>query len=973
MAVQPLPPEALVTRCTLEHLDFTTTADLDGEDVEFIGQERPIAAIELGVSIARQGYNIFALGPSGTGKYTVIEHYVGRRAAAEPPPADWCYVNDFEQPSRPRALRLPAGMGKQLQQDMDRLVEDLRSGLSSAFESEEYATRRRALEEEFSEREQERLAGLKDDAHKRSVALVRTPNGLSFAPMKDGEVVSPDDFGKLPEEERKSLQGEMEALQELLQKVLLQLPRWKREFGARLRELDREVAAVVADDLVDDLLEKYAALPDVTAYLAAVKRSVDDHLADFLDSGEEKPEDGQEGATPLPDAFKRSPALRRYRVNVLVDSSGATGAPVIYESNPSYLNLVGRVEQMSMMGALLTDFTLIKPGVLHRANGGYLILDARKVLTNPDAWEGLKRALQFRQVRIESPVQMHNLTSTVSLEPEPIPLDIKVILMGERQLYYLLAQADPDFNELFKIAADFDDEFVRDDDTTAHYARLIAAITRQEELLPFDRAAVCRVVDRASRLAGDSERVTAQMAAIVDLLVEADHWARQGGADLVGEAQVRQAVEAQVRRADRVQTQVREMMLRETLHVDTQGARVGQVNGLSVLAMGTYSFGQPSRITAGVHLGKGEVVDIEREVELSGPLHSKGVLILSGFLRDRFAQERPLSLGASLTFEQNYGGVDGDSASSAELYALLSAVGRVPLGQSFAVTGSVDQRGRGPGHRRRQREDRGLLRPVPGARAHGHAGRAHPARQPQAPDAPRRRGRGRRGGHVRHLPDRDHRRGHRGAHGSAGRRARPRRRVPGGLGQPHGGRQARGARRDEPRLARARPDGRRRPGRRGRPAGCVAACRHGAAFGGPARPRRLLLRCQQVQHQLVAAGLRARRRPPSRRGRYSCRRFSSARLRCRLRPNFVTCTAVVARSKRSSSRVVWPSSVRSRTWMAFAVTATSMRTVKPWLSAFSRLVSWVATPNATPPASGLVTSSAVVAAPVATPATASFT
>ena len=695
MAVQPLPPEALVTPCTLEHLDFTTTADLDGEDVEFIGQERPIAAIELGVSIDRQGYNIFALGPSGTGKYTVIEHYVGGRAAAEPPPSDWCYVNDFERPSRPRALRLPAGMGKQLQQDMDRLVDELRSGLSAAFESEEYATRRRALEEEFSEREQERLSGLQDDAHKRSVALVRTPNGLSFAPMKDGQIVSPDDFGKLPDEERKHLQGEMEALQELLQKVLLQLPRWKREFGARLRELDKEVASVVADDLVDDLLEKYEDMADVTSYLETVKLSVDDHLADFLDPGEEKSEGGGDGdgTPPLPDSFKRSPALRRYRVNVLVDSTGATGAPVIYESNPSYLNLVGRVEQMSMMGALLTDFTLIKPGVLHRANGGYLILDARKVLTNPDAWEGLKRALQFRQVRIESPVQMHNLTSTVSLEPEPIPLDIKVILMGERQLYYLLAQADPDFNELFKIAADFDDEFVRDPGTTGHYARLIAAITRQEELLPFDKAAVCRVVERASRLAGDSERVTAQMAAIVDLLVEADHWARQAGAELVGADHVRQAVGAQVRRADRMQAQVRDMMLRETLHVDTEGERAGQVNGLSVLSLGTYSFGQPSRITASVHLGKGDVLDIEREVELSGPLHSKGVLILSGFLRGRYAQDRPLSLGASLTFEQSYSGVDGDSASSAELYALLSAIGGVPLKQSFAVTGSVDQRG----------------------------------------------------------------------------------------------------------------------------------------------------------------------------------------------------------------------------------------------------------------------------------------
>ncbi len=690
--VQPLPPEALYTRCTLEHVDFTTTADLQ-DGIEFVGQDRPIAAIELGIRIDREGYNIFALGPTGTGKYTVVKRFVGEFAAAEPPPDDWCYVNNFEQPSIPLALRMPRGMGKQLKRDMERLVEDLRTGLSSAFESEEYATRRRTMQEEFHEREEGTFGELRERARERGMAMLRTPAGLAFAPVTDGKIVPPEEFQNLPAEEQKRVQDEIEGLERELQTVMLQVPRWQREFRNRLRDLNNEVSGFVVNDVLDDLLDKYRELPDVVVYLQAVQRSVSDRPEDFLEAGEQGQPEGPAALLPIPDNLKQSPALRRYRVNVLVDSSDATGAPVIYESNPSYMNLVGRVEQMAVMGALLTDFTLIKPGVLHRANGGYLILDALKVLTSQYAWEGLKRALQFHQVRIESPVQMLNLTSTVSLEPEPIPLDIKVILMGDRQLYYMLAQADPDFNELFKVAADFDDEFKRDDDIIRQYAKLIATIVRRQNLLPFDRAAVCRVVEHAARVAGDAERVTARMRVIVDLLEESDHWARREKATMVTAAHVQQAIDAQVYRSDRIRQKLQEEMLRETLLIDTEGAKVGQINGLSVMQLGTFAFGRPSRITATVHMGKGEVVDIEREVELSGPLHSKGVLILSGFLRNRYAQEHPLSLGASLVFEQSYSGVEGDSASSAELYALLSALSRAPIMQSLAVTGSVNQRG----------------------------------------------------------------------------------------------------------------------------------------------------------------------------------------------------------------------------------------------------------------------------------------
>jgi lon-related putative ATP-dependent protease len=690
--VAPLPPEALYQPCTFDQLDFTTTSDLE-EEVKFIGQDRAVKAIELGITIQRQGYNIFALGPSGTGKHDLVQRLVGTRAATEPPPNDWCYVNNFQQPYIPRALRLPPGTGQALQRDMEQLIEELRTGLSSAFESEEYQTRRRVLEAEFNERQQGSLKGVQEIARERGLTLLRTPAGLAFAPLKDGEVLPPEEFQKLPEEERTRIESEITTMQEELQKVLLQVPRWEREFRTRLRDLDQEVATLVINDVISDLYVKYKELPNVVEYLQAVQKDVGENLGDFLGDAEERAQAEAAMNLAAPTGGKQSAALRRYQVNVLVDASDAEGAPVVYETNPSYLNLVGRAEQMAMMGALITDFTLIKPGALHRANGGYLLLDAEKVLATPYSWEGLKRALRFRQIRIESPIQMMNLSSTVSLEPEPIELDVKVILLGERQLYYALTQADPDFLDLFKVAADFDDEFVRDDETVRQYAHLIATIVKQEELLPFDRGAVCRVIEHAARLVEDRERVTARMQTIEDLLLEADHWASLAGADTVSLPHVQQALDAQIYRNDRIRERMQEEVLRQTIFIDTEGTKVGTINGLSVLSMGTFAFGRPTRITATVSMGKGEVINIEREVEMSGPFHTKGVLILASYLRSRYAQEQPLSLDASLVFEQSYGGVDGDSASSTELYALLSAISQVPIRQSIAVTGSVNQLG----------------------------------------------------------------------------------------------------------------------------------------------------------------------------------------------------------------------------------------------------------------------------------------
>jgi lon-related putative ATP-dependent protease len=687
--VSPLPPEALYRRTDPALFDGRTTLDLP--DVpDFIGQERAIKAIEFGIAMTRQGYNIFAFGPSGTGKFSLVHRYVEQFAAGEPLPSDWCYVNNFEQPYKPNALRLPAGRGKELRSDMQRLIEELRTALASAFEGEEYQTRRQAMEVEFQERQQESLQRLQEQARERGMILLRTPAGLAFAPLKDGAVVAPEEFEKLPSEEQERIKSEVLVLQEQLQKVVALGPRWEREYRQRKRELDQEVADVVLVGLMDDFYAKYNDLPEVVAFLQAAQMDVREHLVDFLGDGEKS--EGER--TPaMPDGSAASPLLRRYQVNVLVDASEFAGAPVLHESNPSYLNLVGRVEQMATMGALVTDFTLIKPGVLHRANGGYLILDALKVLGNPYAWEGLKRALQFRQIRIESPVQMLNMTSTVSLEPEPIPLDIKVILLGDPLLYYQLANLDPDFNELFKVGADFGDELARTREAERLYAQLVATIARREELRPFDESAIGRVIEQGARMAGDAERLTIRMQPVVDLMEEADHWAGEEGAAVVSSAHVQQAIDAQIYRADRIRTHMQEEILRGTIFIDTTGEKVGQINGLSVLQLGTFAFGHPSRITATIHIGDGEVLNIEREVEMSGPLHSKGVLILSSFLSARYALDQPLSLSASLVFEQSYGGVEGDSASSAELYALLSTIADRPIKQSLAVTGSVNQWG----------------------------------------------------------------------------------------------------------------------------------------------------------------------------------------------------------------------------------------------------------------------------------------
>ncbi|HWA48247.1 MAG TPA: ATP-binding protein [Dongiaceae bacterium] len=681
-----LSPEQLFNRCDPASLPGDTTDDL--EDLPgLIGQERAIEAVAFGIGIKRQGYNLFALGVSGTGKHSVIADYLRRQAGRQATPDDWCYVNNFTDPQKPNALRLPAGRAAAFRDAMRKMIEELKAVLPATFEGDDYRARREVVDEQFKGQSEQAFSELQKKAQAQDVALIRTPMGLALAPVKGGEVLRPEEFDKLPEAEQARIKSVIEALQQELEAVVRQVPDWERRHREAVRALNHEVTRFAVAHLIEELRRAMQDLPEVIAYLGEVERDIIENANDFLPQARSMPpgmENGEGG----------SPSFRRYQVNVLVENAPDQGAPIYYEDRPNHQTVVGRVEHMARFGTLVTDFNLLKAGALHKANGGYLIIDAIKLLQSGIAYESLKRALRSQEIRIESVEQMLSLASTISLEPEPIPLDVKVVLVGEAKLYYLLQEADPDFPELFKVQVDFEDRVDRNVHNTALMARLIATSVRREKLRPFSRTGIARLIEQASRLVEDAQKLSTHMRSINDLIVEADHFAAIAGVARVEAEHVQQAIEAQIRRSDRLPQRMREEVLRGTYRIETTGVEVGQVNGLSVISLGATAFGRASRISARVRLGRGEVTDIEREVELGGPIHSKGVLILSGFLGGRFGRDRPLSLAASLVFEQSYGGVDGDSASMAELCALLSALADVPISQRFAMTGSVDQNGK---------------------------------------------------------------------------------------------------------------------------------------------------------------------------------------------------------------------------------------------------------------------------------------
>ena len=669
-------------------LKFATTDDLAALP-GLVGQERAVEAVEFGIAMQRPGFNVFAFGPSGSGKRTLVQQLLESRAASQPTPPDWCYVNNFEDSRRPKCLRLPTGRAAPLRDAMKHLVTELRIVLPAAFEREDYRSRREIIDQQFKHRQEEAFGGLEHKAEGKGIGLLRTPIGLALAPVRNGEVVPPDVFKRMPAEDRQRITGDIAALQAELEGIVRQLPDWEREHREQVRKLNRDTTSAVVNDLLAEMRHGFADLADVVAYLDAVQRDILEHADDFIVS--ERPE---APAGIPPEMAAEAPSFRRYQVNVAVDNSQTKGAPIVWEDQPTHQNLVGRMEHIARFGALTTDFNLIVPGALHKANGGYLVLDARRLLMASFGWEGLKRALRAGEIRIVTLEQMLSLTSTVSLEPEPVPLQVKVVLIGAPLIYYILADADPDFLDLFKVAAEFEDRLDRSPDIMALYARLIATAAQRNQMRPLDRDAVARVIEEAVRIGGDGDKLTTQIATVSDLMQEADHLAAGLGKTVIAASDIEAAAAARRRRADRLYWRFQEEITRQTIRIETDGERVGQINGLSVFALGGMSFGHPTRITAQVRFGRGELIDIEREVALGGPIHSKGVLILSGFLGGRFGRNGPLSLTASLVFEQSYGMVEGDSASAAELFALMSALSETPIQQCFAITGSVDQLGR---------------------------------------------------------------------------------------------------------------------------------------------------------------------------------------------------------------------------------------------------------------------------------------
>jgi len=678
-----LSPDRLRKRCEPDGFTFETTADLPALHGE-LGQERAEEALRFGLAMRQPGFHVFVLGESGTGRHAAVFRLVNELAEQGEVPPDLCYVHNFDDPLRPRLLGVPAGRGATLRGEMQTLIRELGPAIDAALASETHSTRIEALQDAHKAREDGALDELKQGCSAEGVALLRTAEGFVFAPTVAGETMSPEAFDALPGSEREAIEGKVSAWSTKLTALLELFPGWRKELREAMKRAERDALAPAVAHLLRGPRERYADLPQVLAFLEAISGDILDSGVEWRTPGEEEEDVGDDEA---------GTRFHRYQVNLLVDHSATRGAPVVFEDNPAFGNLVGRIEHIAQMGTLVTHFNLIRGGALHRAQGGYLVLDGERLLSQPYAWEGLKRALRGREIRIEPPAEAQGWSNILTLEPEAVACDLKVVLIGDRELFYLLTEHDPDFPELFKVSADFDDDLERTKENVGYYVRLLATLARGAGLAPFDRAAVARLVEHGARLAEDAGRLTLQARALTDIMREADFHARTGQRPVVGRTEVDAAIAARTRRFSRYSERVKQDMLEGTTLISTAGVRAGQINGLVVVEVAGEYFGHPMRITASVRLGDGDVVDIEREIELGGAIHSKGVLILSAFLAARYARRQPLSLSASLVFEQSYAPVEGDSASLAELCALLSALAQVPIRQSFAVTGSVNQFG----------------------------------------------------------------------------------------------------------------------------------------------------------------------------------------------------------------------------------------------------------------------------------------
>ena len=696
MAITKLTSEQLYRKCDAAKFDFTTTADLE-ERLSALGQDRAICAVELGINIKSRGYNLFCLGPEGTGKTSLVKRILEKEGKQRPTPDDWAYVYNFDEPHKPIAVNFPAGAAAGFAKDMEEFAYAMEHDLPEAVKNELYEEQLSVIREKYQEKRNDYVKVLQKKAKGKKVSLLHMPMGVVVAPMKNGEIISPDVFDTLSDDEKNEIMADLNAMQEEIAQHQDDAPGWEEKQTEEIKKLQEKLVKDAIKKPINDIKQKYRGNKKVAEYLKAVQNYILENIPSFVPNYDQdsKPQTEEEPMAGLLSQLKNQQEEDKYskfKVNVVVKNVPDSGAPIVLLDHPTQGNLVGKVERIQQFGALITDFTLIKGGALHRANGGFLLIDARKLLLQPYSWDSLKRALASKEIKIEAPSEDTSF-STISLDPQPIPLDVKVVMTGDAELYDLLSERDPDFSDYFKVEADFGMIIDRTDENEVEYAKLIGSLTKKKNLRSLNKQAVARVIEYSSRLADDSEKLTAHVSSIGDLLKEADYWARKSKASQIGKNHVDQAIKSQIYRSDRVNRAMLEQIYKGTILLDVKGERVGQINGLVVYNFTRNSFGKPTRITTQVRLGRGEFINIEREVAMSGPIHSKGVLILQALIANRFAKRSPLSLSASIVFEQSYGGVDGDSASSTEYYCMLSAIANLPIKQSLAVTGSINQFG----------------------------------------------------------------------------------------------------------------------------------------------------------------------------------------------------------------------------------------------------------------------------------------
>ena len=686
-----VPLKQLRRECNVRTLKFKTTAELVPLDGT-VGQERAVSALDFGLSIEAAGFNVFVSGPPGTGRSSEVKTQVVRVASKRPAPRDWCYVFNFRDPARPRALSLPPDRGHQLSHDVAELVDAVRAEVPRAFESDEYIQRREQVGREVQTQREKFFEALQKEAGERGLAVNVTPMGITTMPVMDGKPVAKEQYDALTDERKHALQGHTAELDSIIAQMAPQLRRLDRGARELLAELDKQVMVAIASPRVEELKRDYHAETAAVEFIDALGADMIEHIDDFRapDEAQQQP---QQALPPGLAVAPRDGVFQRYKVNVIVTHAANATAPVVVEESPSYYHVFGSIDYRSSFGSMVTDHTMIKPGALHRANGGFLVVQALDVLTQPLVWDTLKRTLRTGQLRLENLGEQFSVIPTTTLSPEPIPLNVKVVIIGTGRVFQILQSSDEDFQKLFKAKVDFATDVGRSAEHLRAYARFIAKQVRELGMRPFGRAAVAQVIEQSSRMVADQQKLSLRMMEVVDLLVESDYWACDEQSPSVRARHVEKAIEQKVYRSNLIEERVQEFITNGTIKVDVAGSTVGQVNGLSVFDLGDYSFGRPSRITARVSMGRGQVINLEREIQKSGPSHSKGFLILQGYLNGKFAHRQPLSFAASLTFEQVYDEVDGDSASSTELYALLSAITDIPLKQGFAVTGSVNQLG----------------------------------------------------------------------------------------------------------------------------------------------------------------------------------------------------------------------------------------------------------------------------------------